>query len=146
MTYQQVHKYEDIISGSCELDSHADTCVGGSNCVVMEVTNQTVNVSAFTEAHGVMQNIPVVTAAAAFDDEKAGITYILILGQCIYMGDKMNNTLLCPNQLRANGIIVDDCPHHLAPVDHPSSHAIQSPDDDMIIPLLLRGVTSYFTS
>jgi hypothetical protein len=112
----------------------------------MEVTNKTVNVSAFTEAHGVMQNIPIVTAATAFDDEKTGITYILILGQCIYMGDKMNNTLLCPNQLHANGIIVDECPRHLAPVDQPSSHASQSPDDNMIIPLLLRGVTSYFIS
>jgi hypothetical protein len=146
MTYQQVYKYEDVVSGSCELDSHADTCVAGSNCVVMEVTNQTVNVSAFTEAHGVMENIPIVTAATAIDDEETGITYILILGQCIYMGDKMKSTLLCPNQLWANGIIVDDCPRHLAPVDRPSLHAIQAPDDDITIPLSLRGVTSYFTS
>jgi hypothetical protein len=85
VTYQQYHSHDNVITGSCELDSHADTCVAGLNCVVMEVTNHTVNVSASTEAHGVMQDVPIVTAATAFDDEKTGITYILILGQCIYI-------------------------------------------------------------
>jgi len=146
MTYRQVHSHDDVRTGSCELDSHADTCVAGSNCVILEVTNQTVNVSAFTEAHGVMQDIPIVTAATAFDDEKTGVTYILILGQCIYMGEHMNNSLLCPNQLRAHGIVVDDCPRHLAPADKPSIHSIYAPDEEFTIPLALNGVTSYFTS
>jgi len=80
-----------------------------------------VNVSAFTEAHGVMQDVPIVT-------------------------DHMNNSLLCPNQLRAHGMIVDDCPRHLAPADRPSTHSIYSPEEEFTIPLLLKGVTSFFTS
>jgi hypothetical protein len=62
------------------------------------------------------------------------------------MGDHMNNSLLCPNQLRAHGMIVDDCPRHLAPADRPSTHSISSPEEEFTIPLLLKGVTSYFTS
>jgi hypothetical protein len=146
VAYWQNYDHSDVITGSCELDSHADTCIAGSNCMVMEVTSQTFNISAFMEAHGIMQNIPIVTATTAFDDSKTGITYILVLGQCIYLGDQMPNTLLCPNQLRANGLIVDDCPHHLAPTDQPSTHSIHSPDYNMMIPLLLRGVASYFTT
>jgi len=146
VTYRQYHNHSDVISGPCELDSHADTNVAGANCVVMEVTNQTVNVSAFSESHGVMENIPIVTAATAFDDSQTGITYILILGQSIYLGDHMPNSLICPNQLRANGIQVDDCPRHLAPRDQPSTHSIHSPDDNVTIPLSLKGVTSYFST
>jgi len=88
VAYQRHYNHESTITGSCGLDSHADTCVAGSNCVVMEVTDQTVNVSAFAEVHGVTQDVPIVTAATAFDDENTGDTYILILGQCIYMGDQ----------------------------------------------------------
>jgi hypothetical protein len=51
-----------------------------------------------------MSNIPIVTAATAYDDAATGVTYILVLGQCIYMGDKMPNSLICPNQLQSYGI------------------------------------------
>jgi hypothetical protein len=60
------------------------------------------------------------------------------------MGDHMENSLICPNQLRSNGLIVDECPRHLAPLDAPSSHSIFSPQEEMRIPLVLRGVTSGF--
>jgi hypothetical protein len=86
--------------------------------------------------HQTMDNIPIMTAATAYDDPTTGITYILIMGQALYMGDKMKNTLLCPNQLRSNGIIVDECPKHLAPVENPSSHSIYSVQDELRIPLI----------
>jgi hypothetical protein len=112
----------------------------------LEVTNQTVNVSAFTDEHNVISNIPIVTAATEYDNPATGTTYILVLGQCIYMGGKMPNSLLCPNQLRSHGIVVDECPQHLAPPDQPSSHSIYCRDDDIRIPLNLKGVTSGFIS
>jgi hypothetical protein len=72
----QYNNHSEVISGICELDSHADTCVAGANCVILEVTNQTVNVSAFTDHHDVMNNIPIVTAVTALDDAATGVTYI----------------------------------------------------------------------
>jgi hypothetical protein len=144
VTYRQYDDLNETVSGFCELDSHADTIVAGANCVVLEECNQTVNVSAFSDAHKTINNVPIVTAATAFDDPKNGFTTILILGQAIYLGDRMGNTLLCPNQLRSNGLIVDECPKHLAPRDNPSTHSIFSPQDDFRIPLMLQGVTSSF--
>jgi hypothetical protein len=59
-----------------------------------------------------MENIPIITAATAIDNPKTGETTILVIGQAIYMGEKVQNTLLCPNQMRANGIQVDGIPMH----------------------------------
>jgi hypothetical protein len=148
MSHRKFRNHSDTISGRCELDSHADTCVAGSNCVILEETNQTVSVSAFTDAHKTFNNVPVITAATAYDDERTGTTYILILGQAIYMADSISNTLLCPNQLRKHGIIVNDCPKHLAPPNNPSSHSIICEDNGeaLNISLNLNGVTSYFNT
>jgi hypothetical protein len=39
----------------------------------------------------------------------------MVLPQVLYLGEYLDYTLLCPNQLCHNGIIVDDIPCHLAP-------------------------------
>jgi len=93
-----------------------------------------------------MNNIPIVTAATAFDDPSTGQTKILIIGQAIYMGDKVQHTLLCPNQMRAFGLHVEDIPMHLAPSSKPSAHTTYCPETDFNIPLPLEGVFSYFPS
>ncbi len=103
-------------------------------------------VSILRQFRHLMENIPVVTAATAIDDEATGNTTILVLGQAIYMGDKINNTLLCPNQLRYYGITVDNVPMHLTHGDKTSSHSIICPEHDMAIPLSLKGILSYFQS
>jgi hypothetical protein len=135
-----------IIHGTCELDSHADTSVAGPNCIVLEYTDEVVNVSAYSEQLETMENIPIVTAATAIDDPATGETTILVIGQAIYMGDKVQNTLLCPNQMRAFGLHVDDIPMHLAPSTKPSTHSIHCPDENFNIPLHLKGIFSYFPS
>jgi hypothetical protein len=146
IAYKQFQTNDNVITGTTELDSHADTCVAGANCVVHEETHQMVDVSAYSEQLETLKSVPVVTAATAYDDPSDGTTYILILGQATYMGDKMQHTLICPNQLRSRGLIVDDCPQHLSPKNNPSSHSIYDPDEDFRLPLSLKGVTSYFTS
>lgn len=141
----QVRQENNICQSTCELDSHADTCVAGSNCTVIEYTGYTVNVSGFSnKLHGAIENVPIVKAATAYDDPLTGITYILVLGQAIYLGNDVENTLLCPNQLRYNGVTVDDCPKHLAPRDNPSTHSIFIPDQQVRVPLRLVGPVSVF--
>jgi hypothetical protein len=54
----------------------------------------------------------------------------------------MKNSLLCPNQMRANGVIVDDLPVHLSP-ERKSTHSIYIPDSDVRLPLKLHGCLSY---
>ncbi len=133
---------DNIIHGMCELDSHADTCVAGPNCIVVEYTDQLVNVSAFTDIHETFNDVPIVTAATAYDDPTDGTTYVLILHQAIYMGNKISNTILCPNQLCFHGVIVDDLPLHLAPTSQPSTHSIYCPEENLRLPLHLKGVIS----
>jgi hypothetical protein len=91
-----------------------------------------------------MHNVPILTAAMDYDDHRDGTTYILILGQAIYMGDSVNATIIYPNQLRSHGIVVDDVPIHLSPITNPSRHEIYHPEQDVYIPLSLSGIISYF--
>ncbi|MGH3053996.1 MAG: hypothetical protein ACRDL7_03345, partial [Gaiellaceae bacterium] len=78
----------------------------------------------------------------AYDEPESGITYILVMSQALYFGDKLLNTLLCPNQLRANGLVVDDVPRHLSGTTQ-STHSIYCPNDRLRIPLQLYGCISY---
>jgi hypothetical protein len=128
--------------GTCELDLHADTCVAGPNTVVIEYTDQAVSISAFTNQLDVIKDIPIGTVATAYDDPRDGNTIILIIHQALLMHDIVESTLLCPNQLWSNGLVVDDVPLHLSPINHPSTHSIYLPDDDIRLPLELVGVIS----
>jgi hypothetical protein len=82
-----------------------------------------------------MRNIPVAKTAAAYDDPYDHETYILVTAQSLYYGDKLENTLLCPNQMWSHGIEVDDVPRHLS-IDVKSSHSIYVPAEDVRLPLL----------
>jgi len=84
----------------------------------------------------------VVKAATAYDYNCT--TYILILNQALYFGDDMPNSLLNPNQIRSNGVTVDDCPTHLSP-NKDSTHTIYFPEEDMRLPLQLNGIISFLS-
>ena len=94
-----------------ELDSHADTCGVGETAYILEYTNRTMDVGAFSQHYQTMEDIPIVKAAVAYDDPITGEIFILVIGQAFYFGDKIQDILLKPNQLRANGVIVEDIPH-----------------------------------
>jgi hypothetical protein len=116
-----------------ELDSHADTIVCGSNCVIIHYTGQECDVSPYTEAYESIKSVPIVQAATAYDNPETGETYILILNQAIWMGDKMSHTLVNPNQLRAYGITVQDNPFIEAPI------FISTEDSNFSVPLACKG-------
>lgn len=52
---------ENIFHGACELDSHADTCVADPSCIVLEYTNQSVNVTGFSHDYDSICDVPIVT-------------------------------------------------------------------------------------
>ncbi len=124
-----------------ELDSHADTCVAGANCVMFEDTGQRVRVSAYNEVYDPVEDVPIGTALTAWTSPEIGETFIFVLNQALIFGDSLKHTLLCPNQLRAHGLQVSDVPKQF---DKNSSHSIFIPEHDLRIPLGLRGVISRF--
>ena len=77
-------------------------------------------------------------------DSPLGETFILVIPQALYLGEHISYSLLCPNQLRYNGIIVDDVPRHLAPDPNQATHSIYDPVTNLRIPLEMKGVISLF--
>jgi hypothetical protein len=123
-----------------ELDSHADTCVAGANTVPLWYTDHKVSVSPFIGEYAPLEDVPVASVATAYDNPVDGSTIVLVINEALYFGDRMSHSLLCPNQLRDFGIIVNDTP---SCYDRSSSFSIVLPDSDIEMPLLMRGVISY---
>ena len=129
-----------------ELDLHADTSCFGSDCtIVSEDLSQTAVVTPFLASFGKVESVPICTVAVAYDDLENYTTYILIFHQVLYFKDLRHN-LLCPNQLRLNGVTVNECPlMHTRKRDlNEESHSIVVAEDNLLIPLQLDGVISYF--
>ncbi len=123
-----------------DLDSHADTSVIGANCRIISYTDKSCQVAPYHPDYAVMKDIPIVQAGTAFDDPNTGETIILVINQGLYFGDNLPNSLINPNQMRMNGVEVDDVPKHLS---SKSTHSIYVPEYDVRIPLSMRGVISY---
>ena len=130
----------------CELDSHADTCVAGANTLIVETTGQKVYVYGFHEALGPMANIDIGTAATIWDCPTTGISYMVIISEALCFGDEIADTLLTPNQVRANSVKVDDVPKQFDSKSRHSIHSFPKPDEDVEIPLEMEGIISGFTT
>ena len=89
--------------GRCELDSHADTIVAGANCIILQYTGQECSVHPYSDSYAPKHNVPIVNVATAFQCQETGQTYILILNECLWMGDTLKHSLINPNQLRHFG-------------------------------------------
>jgi len=77
-------------------------------------------------------------ACLAYDDAQSGTSYLLVFDQC-FVDDELPSSLACPNQLRHNGLIVEDVPVRY---DKRSSHSIKV--GNIVIPLSCKGYVSYF--
>jgi hypothetical protein len=71
-------------SHRCELDSHANTFVAGSNTRLLSTTGKVVNIHGFTK--GVeLKNVPITSIATVFIDSK-GNKILLVVHQALYLG------------------------------------------------------------
>ena len=131
---------DDTSEPWCEFDSHADTCVGGSNTCLMGPPDRMVTVSAFAPGYG-SKDYPIGTVGTVWTNPTTGHSHLLVFHEAIYLGDDSPGTLLNPNQLRMAGVRVDDCPQQF---DSRSSHSVHHPE--LTIPLSLRGIFSGFAS
>jgi hypothetical protein len=107
----------EVIINRCDLDSHADTCCFGSNSVVLSVDlYHTADVAPFSDDLGKLSDVPIATVAVAYDCSNTFSTIILIFQQLLYI-QTLTNNLLCPNQLRLNDVIVNECPLQFIPMN-----------------------------
>ena len=101
--------FKDQINRS-ELDSHADTCVGGANTILLEPSGTTATVHSFSDERKPFDQIPIGTIATSWTNPEDGITYVLCFPESLYFGDRLPTTLICPNQLRDHKTVVEDTP------------------------------------
>lgn len=122
------------------IDSHADTtCVNKHAYIEHVVEGMTVDAIPFDKSIGKLEQLPIVHAIFAYDNPATFRTHLLRFNHSIYI-KTMENSLLCPNQAREHGIIVDDIPPSLDHTGH-STFSITSDDTDM--PLHRCGPTSF---
>ena len=124
-----------------ELDSHADTCCVGRGVMIVNETHRMVNVTPFLQSLGTVSQVPIVSAAVAYDDPRSGEVFILIFHQVLYFKN-MNHCLICPMQLRLNDVVINEQPKFLVDRPNEKDHAIIA--ENLLIPLELNGVTSFF--
>ena len=108
------------------LDSHADvSCVGKHGRVIEVIEGQTSIVRPFNDKYEPISNVQTVNAAFAIDTLE-GETYILHLNQCLDFRSSMEDSILCTNQARFYGLIVNDVPKQF---DSSSSQSIVIPSE-----------------
>ena len=121
------------------LDSHADTSCAGSNTEVLELTEEKVNVYPFSDDLPAVEEVPIATVLTVWESPETGEVWMLVIHEALYFGDRLKESLLCPNQLRAAGNIVNDVPKQF---DAKSSHSIVVPGK-LTMPLDMHGVISH---
>jgi len=105
------HRVEEptIVEALTEIDSHADTCCLGANFIPLYFTSKICNVTPFLDDLPVMADIEICSGAMAYDDAN-GNTIILVVNKALWMGNKLQHSLLNPYQICANGINLCDDP------------------------------------
>ena len=129
---------------SLDLDSHADTSCLGRGALILFDHETPVNVQGYDASLGTKE-YKIVSGAIAYRHHLTGQQYHIVIHQAVHIVD-LNHHLLCPMQVRMNGVTVNDCPKFLCPAPTLESHAIVATDEhgnEIILPLLLNGVTSY---
>ena len=88
----------------------------GSNCVVLSYTGKECEVSPYSSEYEAVPNVPVVTGATVWTNNTDGMAYLLIFHESLWMGDKLDHTLVNPNQLRTYGVSIQDNPFDTKPL------------------------------
>jgi hypothetical protein len=130
-------------SARCEMDSRADTVCAGEKIIPLFHHGTECDVLGYSDELGNMKNIPVITVSTAIDDVKSHKKHILIFTFALYFGPKIKQSLICFNQCRECGTIIDECPRRFNPA---SKHGLKSPDEILFVPFQMHGQTSFFLS
>ena len=130
-------------AGTFRYDSHADTICCGRGWTVLEYTAQNCDVAPFSRLLPTLKDVPIVTAATVVYNKTTEEWFLLVVHQALWLGEDEEHSLICPNQLRMNGIMCDDIPLHLARLHNGASslHGIRL-DAGTVLPFSMDGTIS----
>ena len=128
---------------------HADRTVLGRNCLLIQDFNKTVSLTGWNASAGATE-CWTVSGVVAYNHPITGQAYMLVFHQAIYYLESIENHLLCPMQCRVSRVEIYNTPNprsswqilqnvHVLLVKDPVA-----PDNTLVIPLQLEGVTSVF--
>ena len=95
----------------------------------------------FNDTYKPITNVRTVNAAFAVDLPD-GTTYILHVNQALDFTDSMEHSILCTNQARYHGLVIDDVPP-IVDVTNSSTHSVYFPPQDVRLPLRMHGPVSH---
>jgi hypothetical protein len=130
-----------------DLDSHADQCILGNKTLVVDDYKKPVKIIGYDPKGPVSRELCMITGALGYDCPNTGETFILIVNQAI-QNPKLANNLSSPIQMWLNNVEVSDKPKFLT--DQPTEHdhvicvVNHETNKELVIPLMIRGVTSTF--
>ena len=95
-----------------ECETNDDFCCLCKNLVVLHATYRTADVYAYNTSITPIKNVLIVSeASTAYDDPVTGSTYILVFNESLYYGERLDHSLINPNQLQAYGILLWHSPY-----------------------------------
>ena len=107
--------------------------------MVYSYTIQSADVYPYNSSYDPIKDVPIVTGATTFTDEKV-ISYIILINEALYCGDKLDHSLLNPNQIHHNNIGYWNNPYVK---DNPLGIEIMG---TLFIPLKTKGTKTTFNS
>jgi hypothetical protein len=132
-----------------DLDSHAGASVVGLEVIISQDFKRPVNVSGYDPKGPVAMALKTVSDGMAYDVPGSGRVVILVMYQAINLPHLTHN-LLNPMQMRLNDVVVNEMPKFQCANPANLSHSIivkgEDLNDELVIPLDLRGVVSCFTT
>ena len=104
-------------------------------------TGEECDVSPYLSEYEPMKGIRIASACTAYDDEETGETVIIDVNQGLYFGDRMEESLVNPNQIRSYGLYLNDNPFEPGEL-----LGIHDYDTGISIPFVVQnGVVSFKT-
>lgn len=107
--------------------------------IVLNYTVRSADVYGYQKSQEPTKDIPIVTAATAYDCAENEQTYILVFNEYLWYGGDLDHSLHNPNQIRHNGIELCDNPFD-------ATHRLEIDTGIIKIPLQQRGTKLGFRS
>ena len=130
----------DIQYSMLGLDSHADiSCAGRDAHILAQIEGRTCSVHPFNESYQAMTGVNIVNVAYKYENCD-GEQYVLEVNQSLNFTDTMTHSILCTNQVRHQGVIVNDVPKVCDPN---STQDIRVDKENIVMPLEMNGPIPY---
>ena len=131
--------------GRTELDIHGNMCVLRRQYCILSQSGKSVDVGAFTESTGGLNQVPIVDTMLFYDCKRTNQVYLLVLRNILYI-ESMEDNLIPPFILREAGLIVNKrakihCEQGTATEE---DHAIKENETGLFITMNLLCILSTF--